>query len=772
MRRSVKKRAVVLSLAVMLSASLVFAANNNEIVDLKFEESGDSVAVVVVSKSGFKSILRAVKSGIYYNIIIPNAHRGSLSTFTPGGKIESVRLTTIESSGGGNYTKIQIKPAKGVVVTARGLVATPEMLESIRSRQEALSVQDSQVENDDFAEKSAKEEFVEDDSDAMTSISVEDSKQGLEEIPAAEPVRKSKRNNTTEILNILIGSFAVFLVVIILYINGRNKMKQLCGDMGVDIDDTEEKAKKEEQKRKQQEKEERKRKEIERKKLQKALKAQREAEIAAEKALKKAKLVDMSANPLESVEDISQPSETPAEEVVQTIHQEDAGTTYEDDDYDLDEFLESFVDKDSEEDSSVKSEDLQQDVNQENAGDDSSSPIDDLVEDVIAAQSISFSEADIEALQKGLQSEVSPDLLEQVAVAKMTKNEPKKQEYVPITLEDFDKKYPELSDVLINELVSNENIKFSKDDRRIIYEVMAANDMSQDAIEEARLRKAKEDEANKDFYEKEQDFAFKLIKTDEASSTGESIIVEEDEYPDVANTDFSGDAIFKEFSFASPDVITEYGDEAPSLEDIEAAMANMTLSEMSEEEAKQYEKPENDPILSEFKLIEPDVTSKKTDDDDGFSSTVFTSVEDIDAQFKALGLVFDSETQQPAESDNGESESVKENEEDVNSDLPLAEPQGSESVEESTSVDIYAKCQLDETTELYIAYHEGKTVLMGIKDGNAKRLYEFEDGNIPSKLTAREAEETVSGKRYIVKSGKFKFVIEVTKTDVILVLVL
>ena len=71
------------------------------------------------------------------------------------------------------------------------------------------------------------------------------------------------------------------------------------------------------------------------------------------------------------------------------------------------------------------------------------------------------------------------------------------------------------------------------------------------------------------YYEKEQDFAFKLIKTDEASSTGESIIVEEDEYPDVANTDFSGDAIFKEFSFASPDVITEYGDEAPSLEDIE-----------------------------------------------------------------------------------------------------------------------------------------------------------------------------------------------------------
>ena len=85
---------------------------------------------------------------------------------------------------------------------------------------------------------------------------------------------------------------------------------------------------------------------------------------------------------------------------------------------------------------------------------------------------------------------------------------------------------------------------------------------------------------------------------------------------------FSGDSILDEFKFVQTEPVEEeiYDDSAPSIEDIERAMNEIKLSAMSEDEAAQYpEKPvhelEEDPILSEFHLLKPEVEEVEVDEE-------------------------------------------------------------------------------------------------------------------------------------------------------------
>jgi len=800
MSRSIKKRAVVLSVAAIISVSSCFAATN-KLVDVRFEESNGKVLVTVYSQKGFANTIKAVKAGQYYNIILPNVDKGSFKKLTPGGQIEFVRFSSVESADG-SYTKLQIKPVGNVVISAKGEMASSDVISQVGGQ--SADNQNLDVHNPDEEhvhgghgdlsghsepEISSQEEYLGEEP-SVEEEPVENVSQ-KPNVPAESitlPVSQSpvldekpRRSHTSEIFNILIGSMAVLLVVILLYLNGKTRMKQLCGDMGVSFDDDDEektkkeeakRLKKEEQERKRIEKEIRRRTEQERKSAQKALKAQKAAEAATAKMLKKVKLVDMEATSVsENTDDVVgsrgfEQQENPSI-VVSTqqpkLEAQSQSVEDDEDDYDLDEFLEAFADQDEDETETQSAEE------QKNSPDDvdndaadavvGESPLDGLIDDVIATQGITFSEADLEALQKGLQSEVSAEVVEQVLASKQTEEEKPKKQYTPLTLEEFDEKNPTLSENAINEVIGKTGVKFDKADRKAVYEVMSADDMPASAIQEARIRKEKLDRENLSHYEKEQGFAFTLIKTDDEVTAQENVVVE-DEYPDIRNTDFSGDAILQEFSLVSTD--TPMKNEAPSLDDIEAAMANVKLSEMTEEEAKQYEKPEKDSILSEFTLIKPDVEPKKKDDD-GFSSTVFTSMEDIENQFKALGIDFDSNK-------TSEAEDVALNVMNEVSDT-AAEEQRLES-ESLTETEIYSKCAIDDSSELCIAYYEGKTQLIAVRDNAITPLYEFEQGKIPSKLSARAAEETENGKRYIVRAEKYKFVVEVNESKIEMVLVL
>ena len=93
MNRSIKKRAVALSVAAIISVSSCFAATN-KLIDVRFEESGGNVVVTVYSQKGFSSAVKAVKSGQYYNIILPNVDK-CLAMLETQGEIQ-VEETTIE----------------------------------------------------------------------------------------------------------------------------------------------------------------------------------------------------------------------------------------------------------------------------------------------------------------------------------------------------------------------------------------------------------------------------------------------------------------------------------------------------------------------------------------------------------------------------------------------------------------------------------------------------------------------------------------------------
>ena len=420
------------------------------------------------------------------------------------------------------------------------------------------------------------------------------------------------------------------------------------------------------------------------------------------------------------------------------------------DEDDIDDFLASFVDKDEEQDSNEEQEyigDITKEAENESTEDsepiekaEENNPIDNLIDDVIATQNMEFSDADLALLQEQLQTDLSPEIIEQT-------NQNKQPKERLLTLEDFDKKYPLLSDEVIDSIIKRNDIKFNDIDINVIFSPITSYEMSEDAIIEAQMRKEKEDEENIQYYENEKDFAFTLIKTQDVENPNELVVLDDNLYPDLANVDFSNDAIFKEFSF----VKDETSEEAPSNEDIEKAIAK----EMELINNEQTDKETDNSILSEYKLIKPEDTNKL--ENDQFTTTVFTSMDDIENQFKALGLDFNKKEPQPDETEVENSSTI--------------ESESKEIID--TNAEIIASCNIDFATELYLTRYEDKVQLVGIKKGETKILHTFDSTTEPKSLTARKAEETETGEaRYIIRADKEKFVVDITENDIKMVLAL
>ena len=806
MNSGIKKRVCILSAALIISLSMSTAATfDNNIVDIQFTESGNQVTAVILTEKGYSAPIKATKAGGYYNIILPNIGKGTKSSYASNvSSVDLVRVTTLPSStGGGSYTKIAIKTKPGATVTA-----TSQIYEEIESDIEREKPTRPVVEQPLYQEPTTDEvqhledEYIEDseytEEETEEPIEIQDNKvqatqpPPIQEVP--DPVTAPQQtlpvtpqNHTSEILYILIGTAAVLLVVVLLYIKGKDKMHELCGDMSISLDDDKnDKKKKEKQEDKNKEtKKQTPRGVIDLDYSYTETKIQSPAPPAAKKA-KEPEEPEKTVIDLDEIYSGPMAPTTQQNSVLSKQEPSEEKTPEQEDD--LDDFLASFVDdeegdtetpvvhdsaitdSDKHTETAEENKDNNKEEEKEDENNELENPIDNLIDDVITTQNMSFSEADIDAIQTKLQVDISDDLLKQTNI-----DSEQNKELSHLTVEEFDKKYPMLSDSEIEKIINNPNIKFNDIDINVIFSPITSYEMSEDAILEAQLRKEKEDEANIQYYENEQDFAFTLIKTQDVQNPDELVVLDNNVYPDLANVDFSNDAIFKEFSFAKPDYPDMPDTEsAPTEEDIDNAIARemeiINKQKEAEQTEKQKQEESNDDILSEFKLIKPDVTVEKADEH--FSSTIFTSKDDIEAQFKALGVEFDSDKKEE-EIENITDKTSTDEEQPTETNINNQDTSSAGNMSISDDTKIYATYQIDFSTELYIATYNNKISLLGMKNGVIKHLLDFEDGKIPSKLSARKAEQTESGEtRYIVRADKEKFVVDVSQNDINLVLVL
>ncbi len=879
MNIGIKKSVCILS-AIILSLSLsgVKAADNN-IVDIKFIENGNQVNAVIYMEKGYSIPIKPVKAGDYYNIILPNIGKGSKSNYSPNtNNIDFVRVTTLSSTtDNGSYTKIAIKAKPGVTITASSQVYEDKTIELDRSHRPVIEqpltpeqyvkkeeIREEEDFEEEFHEEAAEEEFEEEIKPQTVR-----QQQPLPEASAVQtspaPERTSPSvpsRHTSEILYILIGTMSVLLVIVLLYIKGKDKMQELCGDMNINIDDNTKKQKKDPPK-----KDKKKTKQV-------------KQDPASKKTVNNYNNVSNKNIPVPPAQ-ITNTEETEEEQTVIDLDEIYSSSTsqseplqvnslpqeptvietpsssqiIQEEDDDIDDFLESFVDNDDEQEEYIETDKQPEEKQVENENIDSietvdvydENPIDNLINDVVTTQNMSFTASDIDMLQTKLQSgDLSTELITQ------TINTSKQNYEVPIlTLEDFDKQYPLISEEEIEKIINNHNIKFNDIDIDVMFSPITSYEISEDTILDAQLRKEKEDEANIQYYENEKDFAFTLIKTQDVQNSDELVVLDNNIYPDLTNVDFSNDAIFKEFSFVKPDILdTPINEDSPSEKDIDLAIAREMeiINQQALEESQATEK-QDDSILSEFTLIQPDVNTVKGDDQ--FSTTIFSSMDDIEAQFKALGVEFNSDNKQeeqtePQSIEEPQTENNTEKQDDsILSEFTLIQPdvntvkgndqfsttvfsstddieaqfkalgvefnsdnnQEEQTIQNSTEepqnennteteiapqiqtsiktenadetnynpddTEIYASCQIDFSTELYIASFNNKISLIGMKNGTIKHLYDFDPDHIPSRISTRKTEETENSDiRYLVRADKEKFVVDVSNDDIKLVLVL
>lgn len=127
----IKKRIWVLLSAVVMSISSTYAATtDNKIINLKLFENNSLVRIVIITEKTYTGTVKAVKSGEYYNVILPNLGNGINEAYKPTTpNVDFIKVTTLPSStGSGSYTRVSIKAAPGVIVFAEARAANPEDL--------------------------------------------------------------------------------------------------------------------------------------------------------------------------------------------------------------------------------------------------------------------------------------------------------------------------------------------------------------------------------------------------------------------------------------------------------------------------------------------------------------------------------------------------------------------------------------------------------------------------------------------------------------------
>ena len=504
MREDLKKRALLLSLAMVVSSSMAEAAKN-KLVDIQFTQAGNEVVANVLLEKAYSDSIKATKSGSYYNIILPDVDKGSISKLSPGGDVESVRVTTLSSStGSGSYTKIAIKVAPGAVVNAKSSVFSSSSSLNSRRRhdREGRGEGNSAYSEDDYRnlERELNERHPEegsysepeervseavpdfesenfeasvDDSVAVSSSAQESS---LNKTPQVLPKDSLPEDHRTEFLYLIISILGVGALVYLLYLNGRDKINTLCGDMDVDFSDD---AKEADKKKKQQEKEQ----EKERKRTEAILAREMSAKKKAPKkrfvvAKNQDKISDETVQEVESSE-VDNLEEEPKKviDLDATIQDEVSSevlpsqeTTNVVEEDDIDDFLASFVDDEDDEENTSTSEDEEASNDSktvesstheefESENEEATNPIDSLVDDVIATQDLTLTESDFEELQKRLQVDISQDsinsaksqsseskVIEEViapSAEQKVKVKPRVIDGPIITLEQYDVEHPE-----------------------------------------------------------------------------------------------------------------------------------------------------------------------------------------------------------------------------------------------------------------------------------------------------------------------------------------
>ena len=415
-------------------------------------------------------------------------------------------------------------------------------------------------------------------------------------------------------------------------------------------------------------------------------------------------------------------------------------------------------------------------------------PLDNLMDDMLATEGLEFTDADVEFIQKQLQVDITPELLDEFRLASQTlPQEPL------MTLEKFDEENPKLSDTTIDSLLK-EGITFNSVDTQVIHSIMSTFEVSEESITDARIRKEQEDKANIDFYQNEAEFAFTLVKSNE-NSNEEFTVLDENYYPELENVDFSNDAILSEFNLIPP--------EKPNYTEELDLSQHLTLEDLLGEtepiaQENTYETSFQDNIDDNF--VELDETSTEVSSFiDEIDTAQTMSMEEVEAQFKALGLDLSNNTpkeekeekqqeqeqvsiEAPSEIQivSSDTDTVQDIEAFINAQDTIPENTIPESATSESSIldsssdnaEVFAKYAIDDSTKLYITKYEGKNILVGMKNDIVKPLYEFPD-EIPATTISARISETLENKtRYIVRVNKFKSVVEVSEDDIEMVLVL
>ena len=270
MNSVIKKRLYSLTIATVLSITTTFATTfDNNIVDIQFTESDGEITATIITEKGYEGQVKATKSGGYYNIILPNVGKGSKSLYHPSNKnIDFVKVVTLTSSTGGDaYTKISIKMNSNSILKAINKIKEDlpqEEQNQTNTKQRPIVEQELYNPTKEEPEpESTEEEFVEEEiesenpptPDELMTKNISEKQIDTTSSNANTPKTNTyKRDHSSEILSLLIGSVAVLLIVVLLYIKGKDKIRELCGDMDISIDDTKSANNKKKQKKKQKKK--------------------------------------------------------------------------------------------------------------------------------------------------------------------------------------------------------------------------------------------------------------------------------------------------------------------------------------------------------------------------------------------------------------------------------------------------------------------------------------------------------------------------------------
>ena len=139
----------------------------------KDDNGNNDVVLNVVSQNQITAPMKPTKAGGYYNIVIPNTTTTPNVACVDTPLVETCRITTVPTTDGSSYTKIQVKVPAGVGVRTMN---TTNINDYSFGNQEFTEEYEQELLNDLNADQSfEEEEFYEEESFEETAEEVEGS---------------------------------------------------------------------------------------------------------------------------------------------------------------------------------------------------------------------------------------------------------------------------------------------------------------------------------------------------------------------------------------------------------------------------------------------------------------------------------------------------------------------------------------------------------------------------------------------------------------------